>query len=198
MKNKILSIILIIALLMGIFSTSCFATDLVIDGSIINVVVPDECSDYVIIKYDNGSFSLFSFDSSLGSLRINSSNSIRLYDSNDNDVTGAFTRYTGVITDNNLSFSLYAAGSRDTYFSVVSIDYILFSTNDIIDSSNNVVFQGASPQKVGELAKIVEPLTLTGILQEIVELLPIVMIVVVGFLALRKALQTLQTFLRRS
>lgn len=71
---------------------------------------------------------------------------------------------------------------------------------DVKDTSGNVVFPKAPQEEQVELTllPVVEQVEMKGILQEILEILPIVMIVVVSYLALRKALSLLFQLLHQS
>lgn len=85
-----------------------------------------------------------------------------------------------------------------SYSSNNTLNDVKFSTLDIKDVDGNVVFQGASQDSNSlALAPIVEGQEMKP-LQEILQILPIVMIVIVGYLALRKGLATLFRFLRTS
>ena len=80
-------------------------------------------------------------------------------------------------------------------------ELIGFCSNFDIKSSEDgsVVFQATLPEKLeGVIAKQIQPKEMNKTLQEIVGILPIVMIVVVSYLALRKALKMLSTSLRNS
>lgn len=74
---------------------------------------------------------------------------------------------------------------------------LIFSTCDVLDKDGSVVFQ-ATPQVEGIIAKQIQPEEMNKTLQEIVGILPIVMIVVVSYLALRKALKMLSSSLKQS
>lgn len=74
------------------------------------------------------------------------------------------------------------------------------SNHDVLDLNGNVVFPKAPQEEQVELTllPVVEQVEMKGILQEILEILPIVMIVVVSYLALRKALSLLFQLLHQS
>lgn len=72
-----------------------------------------------------------------------------------------------------------------------------FASTDIYNSNGDVVFQAPPQEQDKVLAPIVEGQEMKP-LQEILQILPIVMIVIVGYLALRKGLATLFRFLRTS
>ena len=77
---------------------------------------------------------------------------------------------------------------------------IVFSKNDVLNEDGSVVFQNPPQEKPleGIIAKQIQPKEMNKTLQEIVGILPIVMIVVVSYLALRKALKMLSTLLKQS
>lgn len=106
----------------------------------------------------------------------------------------------------------YKFGPVDTSFcgqiwgTVIASDPLLLANGDIYDFNGNVFFQGPPPI-------VEEPTTettqvLAGILdqekeqvatlQEVLQILPLIIVVVVSFLGLRKALKILVTFLKHS
>ncbi len=73
------------------------------------------------------------------------------------------------------------------------------SSFDLKDKDGNVVFQGASQEALATIIRPqVEGIQLQTILQEIIQILPLTIAVVVSFLGLRKALSWLLTRLRQS
>lgn len=73
----------------------------------------------------------------------------------------------------------------------------IYSNRDVyFGASKDVVFFHVPPQ--GILAPIVEGTKMETTLQEVIHLLPLIIVVVVSFLGLRKALQMLSTLLRRA
>lgn len=95
----------------------------------------------------------------------------------------------------NLSDFTLSSNSLNQYSG--NLDYAIFTTADIKDKDGNVVFQAPPQEQDKVLAPIVEGEEIKP-LQEILQILPIVMIVVVGYLALRKGLAILFRFLRIS
>ena len=103
--------------------------------------------------------------------------------------------------DTNLSFSSdifkndrWALGNYETF-------EVVYTSRDIysLQQPDKLVFQGASQEA---LATIIRPqvkgIQLQEVLQEIIQILPLIIVVVVSFLGLRKALSLLLTLLRRS
>ena len=84
---------------------------------------------------------------------------------------------------------------------VSDINAVVYSNFDIKDSSGNVVFL-SSPQQGEEaqviLAPVVAQVEMSQTLSETVKLLPLIIVVVVSFLGLRKALRMLFRVLRTS
>lgn len=73
------------------------------------------------------------------------------------------------------------------------------SSFDLKDTDGNLVFQGASQEALATIIRPqVEGIQLQTILQEIIQILPLTIAVVVSFLGLRKALSWLLTRLRQS
>lgn len=73
----------------------------------------------------------------------------------------------------------------------------IYSNRDVyLGASRDTIFFQAPPQ--GMLAPIVEGTKMETTLQEVIHLLPLIIVVVVSFLGLRKALRMLSTLLRRA
>ena len=125
-----------------------------------------------VLTYANSSDKLYFYD---GALRGNST----------------FYMVDYYLTDNQWDFQ--SSSYRDS--TDISANEPLYTNFDILGENGDVVFQGAPQATV--LAGIVEQQEMKP-LEEILTLLPIVMIVVVSYLALRKALATLFNFLRTS
>lgn len=88
-------------------------------------------------------------------------------------------------------------GSYNQVYAHASGKPNIYSNRDVYSgASRDIVFFQVPPQ--GILAPIVEETKAEVILQEVVQLLPMILVVVVSFLGLRKALQILSTLLRRA
>lgn len=102
---------------------------------------------------------------------------------------------------NSLASEEWSAVSNGEYSALKNSNYLLiFSNCDVLDEDGSVVFQKSPQEKPleGVIAKQIQPKEMNKTLQEIVGILPIVMIVVVSYLALRKALKMLSTLLKQS
>lgn len=97
----------------------------------------------------------------------------------------------------NVNFTFDYSTNNLYNFSYTKYKDYIFSNFDVKDSSGNVVFQAPPQEKEKVLAPIVEGEEMKP-LQEILQILPIVMIVIIGYLALRKGLAILFRFLRTS
>lgn len=106
--------------------------------------------------------------------------------------------FLSVCYDKTQSEYILAGSSKNTTSIYKPLSEITFSNVNIVNEDGSVVFQ--APPQVGEavIAKQIQPKEMNKTLQEIVGILPIVMIVVVSYLALRKALKMLSTSLRNS
>lgn len=165
-----------------------------------NILLNDELSQfpYYIFVFKDGEFSFFASNGEFifdNGLKTFNGQSLDFYYSsslpfNENGFN-SFSKYS--INDlskyNTVIFSSSQFGSNG-----INIKYSSF---DLKDNSGNVVFQAPPQEKDKVLAPIVEGEEMKP-LQEILQILPIVMIVVVGYLALRKGLATLFRFLRTS
>jgi len=77
-----------------------------------------------------------------------------------------------------------------------SFSYIVSSNHDIYDESGNLVFQKPSDPLGIPRETLTQILTQENPLKEILLLLPMAMVCLVGYVALRKALRTLETILK--
>lgn len=102
-----------------------------------------------------------------------------------NDFSNPIKKFTSTWTSINPSKNVSYAGCR-----------ILFSSNDIYYRSGGIFFQKTPVPVLVEVMspEVVEKKTV----QEILGVLPLIIVVVVSFLGLRKALKMLLTFLNRS
>lgn len=215
LKNKFYSILLIAIAFMAIFSTKCFATidfeyngeqvslpdvQPILDSSnlsnnpfIINKSSPDSAHQnyYCLYVYKND-FSNYS------NLRLKSKNNF-LYpygvNSEGNEVSISNTAAFYYLENNEWVY-------QNSYYSCsVSNCTFLYSTLDIYDGSDNLLFQRASQPTVetqGTLAKIVEEQETEKVMEEILGILPIVIVVIVSLIAIRKAIAFLVGLLHRS
>lgn len=156
--------------------------------------------------YPARSYGIFILDDGITDLYIQDYGSTSYFNVTNRPIV-FYTSSGGIPSNNTYTINLTEQEAFDTYYKVdnssscqvpcsifndLSYGYSQFN---VLNSDNEVVFQGAPQPTV--LAGIVEQQEMKP-LEEILTLLPIVMIVVVSFLALRKALATLFNFLRTS
>ena len=77
--------------------------------------------------------------------------------------------------------------------SVIASNYDIMSTDGL-----STVFPQPTLRKVTTLAPVVNKVEMSPVLKEIIQILPLIIVVLVSFLGLRKALKMLSTFLNRS
>lgn len=111
--------------------------------------------------------------------------------------------YLVVSSDNfcrTVSYELLSSGyyyARSYNISSLSpSDVFLAANQNVVDSVSGKVFM--TPPLTGILAPIVEEVETEKVLEEILGVLPIVLVIIVGLIGLRKALRMLSTLLRRS
>lgn len=107
--------------------------------------------------------------------------------------TYAITVDTTVFTDKYNDDNGMYVGSTS---SVDDVIILACSTNSKVYYEGNVFFQVTPPTTLAEIMEVEK--TEKRTMQEIVGLLPLILVVVVSFLGLRKALRMLVNFLRRS
>ena len=78
------------------------------------------------------------------------------------------------------------------------LDRIVLSSDDIVDSNGNVVFQSPTQKVGGIVATQVQGTQMDKTLQEITGILPVVLVVIVGLIAIRKAIQFLTVRLKKA
>lgn len=84
---------------------------------------------------------------------------------------------------------------HDCHVDQKSGDHIFYSNINVLNTDGTVFFHPA-PQ--GIVARQVEKVEMSQVLQEIITLLPQILVVVVSLVGLRKGLKMLETFLRQS
>lgn len=208
---KILPCIFLVIFIGMICCSSCFASNYTINFEENNVIFPtdfniDETPYWVLYKYKNGpdDAKVGLVYSSKPFYSWNANNSLIAFKDDGSVEVRYFVLSSSV---NDYDFSSLSPSKATGWAS--SVKEILSSNHDIYlctrDSSNNFVIDDSSlvfqaPPQVEEavIAKQIQPEEMNKTLQEIVGILPIVMIVVVSYLALRKALKMLSTSLRNS
>lgn len=210
--NKFFTCLLLsIFLIMFLIGSSVFAAD-IFDSDNNTYTVPELLDDYyyfcIKVSSSNGSTTWLCGVSdtpvTVSSFSQNSSKYIISFFATNNGRIRFFNTYSNPQYFFDLINSLGNIGPQCNFevesSSTPTITSFLTNYNILSNEDNNTVVFQAPPQQVeGDkvLAPIVEGKEMKP-LEEILTLLPIVMIVVVSYLALRKALATLFNFLRTS
>lgn len=162
------------------------------------IELPDFPSDYEDFSYyflskdnNNNSYTLYVGDSPFLYCTIEGSNY----------VLTSIKYYTYHLSNNEwtLDFKHLNSSSRDTIPDNDTYS-CLFTSHDILDSEGNVVFQ-APTQEVGSqgiIAEQTQGVQMDKTLQEILGILPVVLVVIVGLIAIRKGIVMIKTFLKKS
>ena len=207
LKNKISFIFLIVIAFIAIFSAKCLATsEFEFNGNTISYPdfspILEEYPDYpnylILYMHDRQCFQAY----------ICNSNGTYVVDSSTNkmSIIGDDSYYYFCMIDKNTSSWYRSNGSPGSSFNYsFPLDYdkgysIVDSSFDIYDTNANVVFQKASQPIVetqGTLAKIVEEQETEKVMEEIVGILPIVIVVIVSLIAIRKAIQWIRQTLKQ-
>lgn len=145
------------------------------------------CNYYVVLHCNNSSF-IYMYMSKEKMNFKHVGSSYYFLSSGNSD----FYLFDGSISGNDIIFNL--VGKNDT--SNYGYTYLCGSNYDIYDDSNNLVFQGA-PQAT-HLAQIVEQAKPEKTMEEIVGILPVVLITLVSLIALWKGLQAISRILYRA
>ena len=202
MKNKIIPIVCIFLLIVTSLFTNVKATDLkTVSYGGVTYTLPEDCSDNYIICETQGFLFLFYSDVPYWGV-YKSGNDYYLYNYSDDSNYGTM--------NNRLNYWQYRIGLNETDFSKASFHCssiwgivgsvsggldsikIRYSTVDVHDDTGKVFF------RVTPLAKMMVAEKPEKVMTEIVGMLPLILVVVVSFLGLRKALRMLLSFLRRS
>lgn len=189
LKNKKVLLLLLIFLILFIFSSNIFAVVLDVDGS--QVKLPDiNFKHYVVLKGDN--YYLMALDD----VYSESANVCKAGDS-------SYKYCEGVTTSNDnylIKFPYYSLNGNEWNL-VTSVSNwtagglsVIYSTENIY--YNNEIFFQKAPQ--GVLTQIVEQVEMREVMTEIIKIIPLIIVVVVSFLGLRKALQILSMVLHRA
>lgn len=203
MKNKSFSIVCMFLLIVSVFFTNVKATNNYVTCNGKTYKLPEECSNnYIIFEYDNKIWLYWSDTAYWG-----------VHQGSDYYDLFSYSNDSSYGTDNNrVSCHQYAISVDSIDFSNPVEKYertwgyccgsnfsdikIYFASVDVHDVSGKIFFQKALvPVLVGVMGQErVEKKTI----QEILEVLPLILVVVVSFLGLRKALRILVSFLNRS
>lgn len=202
MKNKIFPIVCIFLLIVTSLFTNVKAADLkTVSYGGVTYTLPESCSDNYIICETQGFLFLFYSDVPYWGV-YKSGNDYYLYNYPDDSNYGTM--------NNRLNYWQYRINLNETDFSKASFHCssiwgivgsvsggldsvkIRYSTVDVHDDTGKVFF------RVTPLAKIMVAEKPEKVMTEIVGVLPLILVVVVSFLGLRKALKMLLIFLNRS
>lgn len=205
-SSKLIIFLIIVLSVFTLFITPSFATDTItitgIDNN--NYTLPSFPSGvtehkYYLLTYHRVSamvkevqeYTLYVFDKT-----INISGDYIYFDRDSSDVVKC---YTCDIYHGETSWTETVA----LCFQHASYDYVIDCSSNLLkykDSLLNVEdgFFLTVPTASGTLAPIVQETSLEGVLQEIVEILPIVLVIIVGLIGLRKALAMLSKVLHQS
>lgn len=192
---------------MCLFGSYVCATDVTfaddnLDVTFTNVNLPyDSYAVFVRRSSDYDVYYIYSWDSSTSKLlyRLSSSGntSFKCVDSSNNKTS---YYYCAVRSDQSFDCSTREFTLRDSSVTQSYPYYCLYTNTNIYDydNPNEVVFQ-APPQQVeglGIIAEKTQGVEMNKILQEIVAILPVVLLVIVGILAIRKAIMFLIQLLK--
>ena len=194
-KYKVLMVVLMTLLLIISFCSTCFGafefsyngtdysiTDLPVDSSENKIIIGRSSNqkDFVLfVSLDGSDFIYKNSDSARCDGRL------EIY--NYSSFTKGWTKSTSVdCSDSNYKGSYFTLGE------------LVYNNCNVYNPSGELVFQGPPQQGEGILVLIVQETPLEGILQEIVEILPIVLVTIVGLISLRKGLAFLLRTLHQS
>lgn len=210
LKNKIFIFITIILFVFTFFSGSVYATEDTgttdtfsftgVDNNTYTVpTLPEVDFEHYFIVNKGSDIHLYMFTGSFSVTKFSDTGAIFEFD------TSSYFRYK---LENNIWSKKSSTGTYSySSFTVITSCTDLLSS---IDKMNAVAFaeEGSEESSFfynaptvaldGTLAPIYQKTTLTGVLQEIVTILPIVLTIIVGLIGLRKALAFLSKVLHRS
>lgn len=178
--------------------------DIIIDNN--SYILPDKATYYSyydsVSAGQNNVLWLYNFDdnNNIKFVAFFSSGDFYIYEENNKKYYCCSSSYTQLPYDyDSHKFTNRINGSSGdvSVNNLSNYSGIAFCSNDVYDTDGSLVFPIPPQEQDKVLAPIVEGEEMKP-LQEILQILPIVMIVVVGYLALRKGLATLFRFLRTS
>lgn len=169
--------------------------------------LPEGCDSYLLcdISYNNDNFFIYAWDSSTTYISQRQSNGLISFHKKGTSESSTGYRTSHTSWNNWSTWAKWSSLSNVNshgYTSKCYTNKALYNYDNVStlkDSDDNILFQ-APPQQV-EATTILTPIVQgqeMKPLQEILQILPIVMIVVVSYLALRKGLRMLFNFLRQS
>ena len=201
LKNKISFIFLIFIAFIAIFSAKCFASfDFTTDDDVSHSIsdLPFNIEEYpyfFIMVQPVNDYYLYYITFSSNPFIANASGTSIWNTSSHHRVSFNYSNSGGYGSVIDESAAREGNGSYS-----VNNSYSYFYSHDVLDSDGNVVFQKASQPTVdtqGTLAKIVEEQETEKVMEEIVGILPIVIVVIVSLIAIRKAIQWIRQTLKQ-
>ena len=206
MKNrlKIISIFTLVLAIVISFTSSCFAAGA--SEPFASIVVNGDKYDlyFEYMDMDYGSLDLDTYDNYV---KFSTDASNYPYKLVSNCGNTGFSR-TGKLYTFNLDITTKKGtlrwGSTDIFdgykYACCDVDDIVYSTFDIYSKENEdeLVFQKTPVGVQSTLVPIVQEAPLEGVIQEIVGILPIVLITLVGLIGLRKGLALLSQILHKA
>lgn len=199
LKNKIkILCILLFSFLLVFLNNNVFASsDITFTDKNGNVrTIPSINSDLVyngyILKEYNNAITLFLFEEQP---------TIYVYNDGYNNMIASKKALVYFLEDN--TFVRHSEADYDANNTFMIYDEVLYTTLDLYDYDNQSVIKFS---KTGDnfffqmvvLQEVMEGMEKEAVMKEIVGILPVIMSVVVSLIALRKALQMLLNFLRKS
>ncbi len=213
-KNKILIFVFIFfALLIG-FTSSCFAVDYshftTTQGADIQIMdfssLVDE-NDLFYIELDkvSGQTNLYIYHDLKDVDGAHfvwmppepgvDTSTMQLFDSSGKNLSVLTSKY--FCSSSDTKWYLSSSDTGTVFWSNKKNNDTIFSF-DVKDPEGKVVFQKAPQLKGGVLVPVVEKVEMNKVLEEILVILPVVIMTIVGLIGLRKALKTLFNFLHKA
>ena len=198
---------------MCLYGSSVYATTQIVDSNSNNTIITNENFDneypysfLVAIIINNGftnhqnQYKYRLFYSKSPFIITTTNDGIIGFKNSDNSRFYSFTTQT-YDTNTTLNSQNFNTDFHDYETSTAApngINNILYSNSDIYDTSNNVVFQAPPQVQPTIVASQVEEVEMNKTLQEILGILPVVIVVLVGLIAIRKAIQFLMTRMKKA
>lgn len=200
MNIKKLSIFFLILIILLLFSVKSFAVTFT-DNEGVSVELPDFTDlapyDFIITNYGSHYF-LITFNSENPDKYISIKNvgnsNCNVFYYVDEDTLGTYNVYDCFLGDE--SWTSQSANFHTTRWDIWNIVDFVYSTKPVFDVDNEVTFFHHPP--LSNLAKIVEGAKIWETLFQIVKILPLILVVVVSYLGLRKAWRILSMLLHQA
>ena len=208
LTHKFLPILSVFLLALLLLCTSCFASDdghVFSDGKVYPVPplsLEDGKNYFLVRNLNDSSLSVYYYDSTFKMVKNQQGGSFyfNLFGYDGEMITGNYIH--GLTYNSSLELT------KDKWTGGIAYqDYLVYSSNvDILDSEGNLVFQVApqvtpeEPEEVVqvELAPLMTSIEFSAVMSEVLGILPILLAVVIGLLALRKAIKLLSQMLHQA